>query len=138
MTHSYDSYGWLSLTNIPARQTEVEPPAHNPECVAGQPWPNWTGIEWVTLIYSPPVPVSPPPQPRPLSILAFRSRFTDGEKIAIYTAAESSLGVRVWLDDLAAAQGQMVDLNDERIVAGVNAMEFGGLIGAGRAEQILL
>lgn len=84
-----------------------------------------------------PVVVSPPAQPRPLSVLAFRSRFTDGEKIAIYTAAESSLGVRVWLDDLAAAQGQMVDLNDERIVAGVNAMEFGGMIGAGRAAEIL-
>lgn len=78
-----------------------------------------------------------PPQPRPLSILAFRSRFTDAEKIAIYTAAETNLPVRIWLDDLSAAQDQTIDLIDPRIVAGVNAMEFGGLIGAGRAAEIL-
>lgn len=78
-----------------------------------------------------------PAAPRALSVLTFRSKFTDGEKIAIYTAAETSAAIRVWLDDLAAAQNQTVDLIDERIIAGVNAMEFGGLIGAGRAAEIL-
>lgn len=75
--------------------------------------------------------------PRLVTVLAFRSRFTDAEKIAIYTAAEASIPIRVWLDDLNAAQNQTVDLIDERIVAGVHAMEFGGLIGAGRAAEIL-
>lgn len=82
-------------------------------------------------------PAPTPVVPRTLSVLAFRSRFTDGEKIAIYTAAETSAAIRVWLDDLAAAQNQTVDLADPRIISGVNAMEFGGLIGAGRAAGIL-
>lgn len=86
-------------------------------------------------VFDEPAPQSP--QPKPISILAFRSRFTDAEKLAIYTAAESHLPVRIWLDDLSAAQNQTIDLIDERIIAGVNAMEYGGLIGAGRATEIL-
>lgn len=74
---------------------------------------------------------------KPITILAFRSRFTDAEKITIYTAAETNLPVRIWLDDLSASQAQMIDLIDPRIIAGVHAMEFGGLIGAGRAAEIL-
>lgn len=75
--------------------------------------------------------------PRTITVLAFRDRFTDAEKIAIYTASASNVGIKVWLDDLSAAQGQMVDLDDPRIIGGVNAMEYGGLIGAGRAAEIL-
>lgn len=78
-----------------------------------------------------------PSLPRTLSVLAFRSRFSDGEKIAIYTAAETSAAIRVWLDDLAAAQNQTVDLDDSRIIGGVNAMEYGGMLAAGRAAEIL-
>lgn len=74
---------------------------------------------------------------RLITALAFRSRFTDAEKINIYTAAESSLPIKIWLDDLMSAQDQTIDLIDPRIVAGVNAMEYGGLIGAGRAAEIL-
>lgn len=76
------------------------------------------------------------PQPRkPLTVLAFRSRFTDAEKIAIYTAAQTQVAVQVWMADLAAAQD--VALDDPRIIGGVCAMEYGGLIGAGRALEIL-
>jgi len=75
--------------------------------------------------------------PRTITVLAFRDRFTDAEKIAIYTAAETNLPVKIWLDDLSSAHGQTIDLIDERIIAGVNAMEYGGLIGAGRAAEIL-
>lgn len=75
--------------------------------------------------------------PQLITVLAFRSRFTDAEKIAIYTAAETSVPIRIWLDDLKAAQNQAVDLADPRIVAGVNAMEYGALIAAGRAAEIL-
>lgn len=137
MTYSYDSHGWFSPVEIPNRTTEVAPPSHGAAPVVGQPWPNWTGVEWIMLSYVETVVIPPPAQPRLLSVLAFRSRFTDAEKIAIYTAAETSVPVRVWLDDLAAAQDQTIDLTDARIVAGVNAMEFGGLIGAGRATEIL-
>lgn len=134
----HDIYGWLSLTPIPDRAVDAEPPAHDAAPVVCHPWPNWTGYAWIMLNYAEPSPPPPPsPQPKPLSVLAFRSRFTDAEKIAIYTAAEASIPIRVWLDDLNAAQNQTVDLIDPRIVAGVHAMEYGGLIGAGRAAEIL-
>jgi len=66
-----------------------------------------------------------------------RSLFTDGEKINIYTAAKTEVAVQVWLDDLHAVQHQMVNKRDPRFVAGVAAMEYGGLIAAGRAAVIL-
>lgn len=135
MTYSYDSHGWFSPVEIPNRATEVAPPSHGAAPVVGQPWPNWTGVEWVMIAYVEPVTPTPPAQPRLLSVLSFRSRFTDAEKIAIYTAAETSIPVRVWLDDLSSAQD--VDVSDPRIIAGVSAMEFGGLIAAGRAAVIL-
>lgn len=70
-----------------------------------------------------------------LSIMDFRSRFTDGEKIAIYTAADAAIAIKVWLDDLQSSE--YVSLDDPRTVGGVYAMEFGGLIGPGRAAEIL-
>jgi len=76
-----------------------------------------------------------PPQVRRVSRLAFRNRFTDAEKLALYTAAESSVQLRVYLDDLAAAE--FVDLDYPATVAGVQALEQAGIIGAGRAAEIL-
>lgn len=78
---------------------------------------------------------------RRLSTLSFRDRFTMDEKRAIYTAAQSSVDVRIWLDDLNAAtpesDGTAVDLDDPRTVSGVQALESAGLLAAGRAAQIL-
>ena len=72
---------------------------------------------------------------RRISKLAFRNRFTGAEKLALYTAAESSVQLRVYLDDLAAAE--FVDLDYGATVAGVQALEVAGIIGAGRAAEIL-
>lgn len=85
------------------------------------------------------------PSPRPpivsndkwVTLRESRALFTEAEKIAIYTAAETSPAIRVWLDDWASVQNQMVNKVDPDFIAGVNAMEFGGLIGAGRAQEIL-
>lgn len=78
---------------------------------------------------------------RRLSKLTFRDRFTLDEKRAIYTAAQTSIDVQIWLDDLNAAtpeaDGTAVDLDDSRTVAGVQALETAGFIAAGRAAQIL-
>lgn len=137
MTYSYDSHGWFSPVEIPNRTTEVAPPSHGAAPVTGQPWPNWTGVEWVMIAYAEPVIPPAPVTDKWVTLLAFRSEFTDAEKIAIYTAARTEIAVQVWLDDLAAVQGQMVNKSDPRIVAGVNAMEYGGLIGPGRAAEIL-
>ena len=54
-----NSFGWLSLAPT-SRTTEVTPPAHSGSPVVGQPWPNWTGVEWVLANYvEPPVYSAP-------------------------------------------------------------------------------
>lgn len=73
-----------------------------------------------------------------LSVLEFRGRFTQDEKRAIYAAAESVIDIRIWLDDLmAVTEADGVDTADERTVAGVQGLEAAGLIGKGRALEIL-
>lgn len=67
--------------------------------------------------------------------LAFRNRFLPAEKTAIYTAAETNIEVRIWLDDLAATTS--VRLNNAQTIASVQALEAAGLIGEGRADEIL-
>lgn len=80
--------------------------------------------------------IEPPVEPRaPIAALAFRDRFTDAEKAAIYTAAASVVQVRIWLDDLSAAQE--VHLDHPRVIAGVSGLVSAGLITEGRAAQIL-
>lgn len=72
---------------------------------------------------------------RVLTRLAFRNRFTPAEKVALYTAAESSAQIKIYLDDLAAAT--FVDPERPDTIAGVQALETAGVIGAGRAAEIL-
>lgn len=90
----------------------------------------WTGVAWEAV----PPPVA---NTNMVTVLALRSRFTTAEKVAIYTAAESSVLVRIWLDDLASVQDGLTDLNDPRTVEGVQGLEAAGLIGPGRAAEIL-
>ncbi len=71
----------------------------------------------------------------PMSVLAFRSRFTDAEKVVIYTAAKTVVEIQIWLDDLMAASDVKTD--DPRTITGVQGLEAAGLIGAGRAAEIL-
>ncbi len=87
-----------------------------------------TGFELVIL---------PPPgiSSTPISPLAFRNRFTMDEKVAIYSAAKSSVAIEVWLADLQVATE--INLSHVQTIAGVQALEAYGLIGAGRAAQIL-
>lgn len=83
------------------------------------------------------IPVEPEPeQPvRILTKLQFRNRFTMDEKAALYTAAESNAMLRIFLDDLNAAEN--IDLDDPATVGAVNALEHLGIIGSGRAAEIL-
>lgn len=71
------------------------------------------------------------------TILEFRSKFTTTEKVAIYTAADSNVLIKIWLDDLNAVQNNVVDLSDARTIEGVQGLEAAGLIGTGRAAEIL-
>ena len=95
-------------------------------------------------------PTTPDPPagtaPRKITKLAFRSRFTQSEKITIELASldvpdgqaasrQAAAQMRVWLADIEAAE--YIDLNFAATRAGVQALEDYGLIGTGRALEIL-
>ena len=78
--------------------------------------------------------------------LAFRNRFTQAEKVALELAAlddpaaptaqrQQAAAIRVYLSDMNAAT--FIDLGSDATRAGVQALESGGLIGVGRALEIL-
>jgi hypothetical protein len=67
--------------------------------------------------------------------LEFLNRFTQAERIAIRTAAQTNATVADYLALQAAASG--IGLTDQRTIDDVNALETAGLIAAGRAAQIL-
>lgn len=81
-----------------------------------------------------------------ITVLALRNRFTTNEKIAIDLASLDNpaltmeqralaASVRVMMADIAVAT--YIDLNRPDTRAGVQALETYGIIGAGRASQIL-
>jgi hypothetical protein len=78
---------------------------------------------------------TPPPSNRRITRLAFRRRLTDAEKVAIYTASASSAAIRIYLDDLTAAD--YIDLDDSAVLVGLQALETAGLLAAGRASAIV-
>lgn len=95
------------------------------------------------LIDSPPAPEV---RPRHVTKLAFRNRFTVAEKVAIdlasidnpagdMAARQQSAAVRVSLADAAAAS--YIDLARDDTRAGVLLLEGAGVLGAGRAAEIL-
>ncbi len=67
--------------------------------------------------------------------LAFRNRFTDPEKAKLYAAAKTNPSVQAYIDDVAAAS--FIDLSRQDTVNAVRQLEGLGIIGAGRADQIL-
>lgn len=76
--------------------------------------------------------VSPAPV-RVISRLEFAERFTDAELEAVLSSNNGK--VRVFLKKLDFVGS--VDLDKPSVVAGVNFLEQSGLIGAGRAAEIL-
>jgi len=67
--------------------------------------------------------------------LAFKKRMTDAERIAVRGAAAVNDTIYDFMDLLSDAT--YVDLEDPETVAGVAALEGAGLLGAGRASEIL-
>lgn len=67
--------------------------------------------------------------------LAFRNRFSSAEKAALYNAAKTNVDIQIYLDDLNAAS--FIDLQRPDTRAAVQGLETAGLIGSGRALQIL-
>lgn len=70
-----------------------------------------------------------------LTKLEFLNRFTAEERIGIRAAAQASPAIADYLAMLDAAQD--VSLIDPRTIGGAQALEAAGLIGAGRAAEIL-
>lgn len=81
-----------------------------------------------------------------ITVLAFRNRFTQAEKIAIELASldnpsasmqqrQLAASLRVMAADIAVAT--YVDLARQDTIQGVTALETYGIIGAGRANTIL-
>jgi hypothetical protein len=95
-----------------------------------------------------PDPEAPPPEPGPvyggrrrLSKLEFIDLLTDTEYVTILAAAKESVQIEAWIRKMELAtpdqDGTSIDLDDPRTQGGVQALELIGLIGEGRAEEIL-
>lgn len=80
-------------------------------------------------------PPPPPPTAPVVSPRQFRQLFTSEETLAITTAAQSNVQLRMFLDDEAAAE--QVHLDDPEVMAGLNALVSANLLTQDRANAIL-
>ena len=101
----------------------------------------WSGMEFSHFNHNA-LPVVPPtPAKRRVTKLDYMQRFTDAEMAGIYSAAKSSIAVEVWLAKFNATtpepDGTSMDLDDPRTIGGLQALEAAGLIGVGRAAEML-
>lgn len=118
--------------------------APNPSDMAD---PRLAVAEEITFIYMPDVQEVPAPmQPVKVTKLAFRNRFTQAEKVGIEIASlddptapmqarAGAAALRANSADITAAS--FIDLTYPDTRAGVQTLEAYGLIGAGRATEIL-
>jgi len=76
-----------------------------------------------------------------MSKLDYMNLFHDDELAAIYGAAKVYVQVEVWLAKFNAAtpeaDGTSIDRDDPRTAKGLHDLEAAGLIGVGRALEIL-
>lgn len=72
-----------------------------------------------------------------IDVIDFLERFTAAERVAIRTEGKTNPVIDDYLKLLDAAPGGKVNLTGERTIAGVQTLESEGLIGLGRAAEIL-
>lgn len=77
-----------------------------------------------------PIPVN-----RKKSTLSFMELFTDSEMVGILDAAKVNTSVQLFV--MKMEQASYIDLDYPATIAGVQSLEAGGLLSAGRAEEIL-
>lgn len=114
---------------IPANVVVEEPPELTPPQVA-----QWVGGEWVVLDVDPGANPAPAPGVQ-LDPIDFLRLFTPEETFTILQAAAVDPMVATFKYRLDKAK--VILLSDPDIQAGVPLLEAGGLIGVGRAAQIL-
>lgn len=100
------------------------------------------GWAWDGEAFTPPAPPpapEPTTEPRHITRLAFLNRFTDDEAISIDLASigatVQAAGLRRYMNKVNAAT--FIDLAGPDTRAGVQALEAGGVLAAGRAAEIL-
>ncbi len=80
--------------------------------------------------------LAPGPEPaRTLSFLQFMDLFTPDEQIAIAGAAMTDVSTKLWYDRAVGAR--FIDLSDERLTAGLQALFDDGLIDIARRDRVL-
>ena len=67
-----------------------------------------------------------PPERRLVWALDFLDRFPEATQLAVVAAAQTNPAIRLWYDRLLA--NGSVDLNNPRLIAGLNAMRDAGLM----------
>jgi len=87
-----------------------------------------TGFEAITKPVPPVLPVT-------ISKIEFMNRFTTTELATILTVAKTNVGIEVFVKKLDLAD--TVTINGTDAIAGVTALEAGGLLSAGRGVEIL-
>ncbi len=120
----YDLLGCLSTNQNLADLSAAVPEAAQELGYAGQ---GFFPVE--------PDPPTPPPPSRVLNKVDFARLFTQAERIAIDDAANINPVVRDY--DRMLNRAPNVNLDDPDVQTGVPLLELGGLIGVGRAAQIL-
>jgi len=106
---------------VDPRYVEIDPAQINPGAMIGRAYDDGQYNEV--------------PQPRLETVADFISRFTDDELGDIETLAQSNKRARGWVQWLKLQMA--VDLDHPRITGAVQLMETAGVIGAGRAAEIL-
>lgn len=116
-----DNNGWPDSVDI----THVDP----------MPGIGWSYADGV--FAPPPAPPAPPPANHGTRItpLAFITRWTPAEEIAIRTAAKQDASIETMIAHVQLAS--FIDLADPRTRSSVQALETAGLLGAGRSAVIL-
>ena len=73
--------------------------------------------------------------PRRLTHKGFSDRFTDAEMQAILAACQANAALNAWWEKFKLAR--VINLDDPATQGGVQALEIAGLIGEGRAAEVL-
>lgn len=137
------------IESISSNHDHIEPldTAQEQGLGVGIGW-GWDGEQFVAPAAPPPPPPPPPatPEPRKITPLAFRRRFTKAERAAVEWAAvdkpdrpeaERQMAAALRADLKDQEQASHIDLDDPELIEGVETLEVVGLIAAGRAQAIL-
>ena len=99
----------------------------------------WKDMEFATHTHLPVVEPVDAVQPviteRKISKLEYMELFTDNEMVSIFAAAKASPLVEIWLEKFRLSE--FIDLADPRNADGLQALESAGILGQGRAAEIL-